>query len=266
MRIQSFAAAADQIAEENVNVTGLGCGSGHKEARLLHLLSKRGQKVSCLPCDVSLPLLLTAAQHAQAAFPASPCHPLLCDLSLAADLREILGEAEAARIITFFGLIPNFEPEQILPKLSALTREKDLLLFSANLAPGPDYFMGVQRVLPGYDNPQTRAWLMAFLEDLGAEAGDGAVNFSIEKAGDLLRIAADFRFLRERELIAYDERFVFKPGDVVRLFFSYRHTPLTVRRILNAHHLQVIEQWIAKSEEEGVFLCRKQAGELAKSR
>ena len=30
-------------------------------------------------------------------------------------------------------MIPNFEPEQILPKLASLVRPKDFLLFSANL-------------------------------------------------------------------------------------------------------------------------------------
>jgi hypothetical protein len=128
---------------------------------------------------------------------------------------------------------------------------------SANLAPGPDYRSGVQGVLPGYDNPQTRAWLLAFLEDLGTEPGDGAVHFSIEEAGGLLRIVADFRFLRDRELIVHSEHFAFVLGDSVRLFFSYRHTPDKVRQLLQAHGLRVMEQWITASQEEGVFMCCK---------
>jgi uncharacterized SAM-dependent methyltransferase len=247
------------LPERRVNLVGLGCGDGQKEGWLLHLLAAQGKEVSYFPCDVSLPLLLTATSKAQAACPSMPCRPLLCDLAITDDLPEILNpgdETDTRRIITFFGMMPNFEADLILPKLAALMRPQDLLLLSANLAPGPDYRAGVQHVLPGYDNPRTRAWLRVFLEDLGAEPADGKVDFSIEENAGLLRIVGDFRFVRERELIVHYEHFVFRPGEAVRLFFSYRHTPDLVRRLLQAHRLQVVEQWITKSEEEGVFLCR----------
>jgi L-histidine N-alpha-methyltransferase len=259
---RSFAAAAALTPQRRVRLTGLGCGGGHKEARLLRLLAAQGKELSYVPCDVSLPLVLASTQEAQSACTHMPCQPILCDLALARDLPAILDsrdEPETRRVITFFGMIPNFEPNLILPKLAELLRAEDLLLLSANLAPGPDYRTGVQRVLPGYDNPETRAWLLAFLYDLGAEPGDGVVDFSIEEKSGLLRIAADFHFSRERILTVHDERFVFDPGDAVRLFFSYRHTPDGVRQLLQAHRLQIVEQWITASEEEGIFLCRKPA-------
>jgi uncharacterized SAM-dependent methyltransferase len=208
-------------------------------------------------------LVLESARQALNACPGLPCHPLLCDLALADDLPDILDKFDdraGRRIITFFGMIPNFEPDHILPRLAALTRAEDLLLFSSNLAPGPDYRAGVQRVLPGYDNPQTRAWLLALLYDLGVEPGDGAVDFSIEAAAGLYRIVADFRFSRQRSLTVHDEPFVFLAGDVVRLFFSYRHTADGIPPLLRRHQLEVLEQWITASGEEGVFLCRKKTG------
>jgi len=260
---RSFAAAAGLIAVRQVHLTGLGCGGGDKEARLLRLLATAGKELCYDPCDASLPLVLAAARAAQNACGVLACQPLLCDLALAGDLLEVLnqgGQPDVPRIITCFGLLPNFEPENILPKLAVLVRTGDLLLLSANLAPGPDYHAGMQRVLPGYDNAETRAWLLAFLYDLGADPGDGRVDFSIEEASGLYRIVADFRFLRERVLPVHDERFAFRPDDAVRLFFSYRHTPDRVRLLVQAHGLQVAKQWITASEEEGVFLCRKTAG------
>jgi len=259
---RSFAAVAALIPQRRVRLTGLGCGEGYKEARLLRLLAAQGKELSYVPCDVSLPLVLASVREAEKACANLPCQPLLCDLALAHDLPEILDpcdEPDTRRIITFFGMMPNFEPDRILPKLAGLMRAEDLLLLSANLAPGPDHRAGVQRVLPGYDNPETRAWLLAFLYDLGAERGDGVVDFSIEENSGLLRIVADFHFLRERILTVHDERFAFGPGEAVRLFFSYRHTPGGVRQLLQTHRLRVLEQWITGSEEEGVFLCRKQA-------
>jgi hypothetical protein len=53
------------------------------------------------------------------------------------------------------------------------------------------------------------------------------------------------------------ERFEFHPGDSIRLFFSYRHTPAIVRSQLARHGMEVQEQWVTGSGEEGVFLCRK---------
>ena len=67
-------------------------------------------------------------------------------------------------------MIPNFEPQVILPKLASLVRPADFLLFSANLAPGKNYAAGMKKILPQYDNAPTRDWLMTFLLDLGVEA------------------------------------------------------------------------------------------------
>ncbi len=259
---RGFAAAADLVLERPVHLIALGCGGGEKEARLLRLLAAAGKEISYDPCDVSLPLVLTATQTAKNVCPNLSCQPSVVDLALAGDLPQMFDSTDksrAMRIVTCFGLLPNFEPENILPKLATLLRAGDLLLLSANLAPGPDYLAGVQRVLPGYDNTETRAWLLAFLFDLGAKPEDGRLDFSIEQASDLYRIGADFHFLRQCVLSLHGEQFVFQPKDAIRLFFSYRHTHDRVRRQLRAHGLEVAGEWVTVSEEEGVFLCRKAA-------
>ena len=148
----------------------------------------------------------------------------------------------------------------ILPRLASLLRPGDYLLFSANLAPGPDYAAGVQRVLPQYDNPLTRDWLLTFLLDLGVERGDGDLRFTVENdpgGGGLKRITASFHFKQPREIQVDGERFAFRAGESIRLFFSYRHTPALVRTLLGRHKLEVIDEWITKSAEEGVFLVRR---------
>ncbi len=151
-------------------------------------------------------MVLVARQAAMAVVPPEDCFPLVCDLASADDLPAVLDALpvpEAARLITFFGMIPNFEPQVILPRLAGLLRPGDYLLFSANLAPGTDYAAGVQRILPLYDNAPTRDWLMMFLLDLGVAANDGELRFGIEDdpAGSgLKRVAAYFRFARPREI------------------------------------------------------------------
>jgi uncharacterized SAM-dependent methyltransferase len=257
---QAFAFTAARIDANKVHLIGLGCGGGQKDTRLLHLLKARAKEISYTPCDVSTAMVLTARETALSVLPPQNCFPLVCDLAGADDLSKIFNSPitdHRSRITTFFGMIPNFEPEMILPKLASLVGKNDWLLFSANLAPGPDYQPGVAKILPQYDNPLTRDWLLAFLFDLGVEAGDGDLRFTIEDVNTLKRVVARFHFTHSRSLAIENERFEFRPGESIRLFFSYRYTPELVRTHLQQHHLQVLDQWITQSEEEGVFLCRR---------
>src|SRR5476649_985387 len=173
-----FEAAANKIKAKKVHVIGLGCGGGQKDTRLLKLLKARGREIFYTPCDVSTAMVLTARQTALAVLPEKNCFPFVCDLATTGNLQKLLVTRHPS-LVTFFGMIPNFDPQEILPKLASLVRPKDFLLFSANLAPGKDYAAGMEKVLPQYDNRQTRDWLMTFLLDLGVEKSDGGLRFEI---------------------------------------------------------------------------------------
>ena len=259
----SFNGTVGRIPAERINLISLGCGGGQKEVQLLRMLREAGKKVFYTPSDVSLALVLTAYQNATEVIPAQNCRPVVCDLTTAEELPELLKKSEsysAGRLITFFGMIPNFEPDLILPKLARMLEVEDHLLLSANLAPGLDYESGIRAVLPLYDNALTRDWLMAFLLDLGIERQDGDVRFVIENCpteAGLKRVVSYFLFHRMREVRLSGTIFQFAVGDIIRLFFSYRYTPDRVCHLLAKHRIAVLEQWITRSEEEGVFLCRK---------
>ena len=255
---KGFAAAAENIKAKPVHVIGLGCGGGQKDTRLLKLLKARGREVVYTPCDVSAAMVLVARETALAVVPEQNCFPFVCDLATADDLKDFLGHAVTRQLVTFFGMIPNFEPPEILPRLAALVRPGDFLLFSANLAPGNHYAAGMKRILPQYDNDLTRDWLMTFLLDLGVEKSDGELRFAIETGGfGLKRVVARFHFSRARQIKLDGESFKFRRGESIRLFFSYRHTPERVRKVLARHNLEICGQWMAKSGEEGVFLARR---------
>lgn len=259
---RAFIETARRIDARSIQVIGLGCGGGQKDTRLLQLLRRAVKTLAYTPCDVSAAMVLTASNLARSVLADKDCRPLVCDLAAADDLPNIfesIAEPDAARLITFFGMIPNFEQRLILRRLASLLRPSDYLLFSANLAPGPDYAAGVRRVLPLYDNALTRDWLMTFLLDLGVESSDGQIQFAIEDddASELKRITAAFHFTKPRRIAVDGETFDFRPGENIRLFFSYRHRPDKVRALLAKNEITVLEQWIAKSEEEGVFLCRR---------
>lgn len=259
---RAFAVAVTQIKAARVHLIGLGCGGGQKDTRLLKLLKQGGKAVSYTPCDVSVAMTLVAQQAAQAALPVGKIFPLVCDLATTRDLAAVLAAQQRssnARLVTFFGMIPNFEPQGIVPNLAKLLRRQDALLFSANLAPGADYQAGVARILPQYDNEPTREWLLTFLLDLGVERSDGELRFGIESGAESLqRVVARFKFKRSRTVVVDDVPISFRRGESVRLFFSYRYTPALVRKHLRRHGLSVRDQWITRSDEEGVFLCGRQ--------
>lgn len=258
---RAFAAATAQVKARAVHLVGLGCGGGQKDTRLLRLLQARGKAISYTPSDVSVAMTLVAHQAASRVLPRGRSFPLVCDLATAEDLPKVLANhcpARRARLFSFFGMIPNFEPEQILPQLARMVRRQDLLLFSANLAPGSDYAAGVARILPQYDNAPTREWLLTFLWDLGVERNDGELLMQVEPGAKALRrVVARFKFKRSRTIQVEGEKFFFRRGERVRLFFSYRYTPELVRTELAKHGLRVCDQWVTPSGEEGVFLCRR---------
>jgi uncharacterized SAM-dependent methyltransferase len=254
---RAFAEAAGKINSKRVHLIGLGCGGGQKDTRLLKLLKAGGKEISYTPCDVSTAMVLVARQAALAVVPTKNCFPFVCDLTSTDDLSAALVTRHPS-LVTFFGMIPNFEPQIILPKLALLIRPQDYLLFSANLAPGKNYAAGLKTVLPQYDNAPTRDWLLTFLLDLGIAHDDGKLQFKIENGvGGLKRIAAHFIFNRAARIAIESERFDFRHGESIRLFFSYRYTPALVRKMLGKHGLEVSREWISRSWEEGVFLCRK---------
>ncbi len=254
---RAFIEAAGKIKSKRIHVIGLGCGGGQKDARLLKLLKFGGREVFYTPCDVSTAMVLVARQAALAALSGENCFPFVCDLASAGGLPAALVTRHPS-LVTFFGMIPNFEPQIILPKLARRVRPQDYLLFSANLAPGNHYAAGVKKVLSQYDNPPTRDWLLTFLLDHGVEKNDGQLKFTIETGGfGLKRIVARFHFTRARRIKIEDKTFDFAAGEAIRLFFSYRYTPALVRKTIGRHGLEILGHWITQSQEEGIFLCRE---------
>jgi hypothetical protein len=121
-----FDAVTKGLGSDPVRVIGLGCGAGEKDARLLRRLSALNRRVFYIPCDVSVPLVLIAHQLAASIIPENDSQPVVLNLPAADDLPAILAGMPGAgsrRLITFFGMIPNFEPQMILPRLAGLRDE-----------------------------------------------------------------------------------------------------------------------------------------------
>lgn len=253
---RAFDESLGQAAGGSICLIGLGCGGGQKDTRYLAKLKSICSTIDYVPCDVSQAMTRVAREAAAAELPLERIHPLVCDLANAPDLGQVVDtivSPETKRVFTFFGMIPNLEPDVILPRLAELLLEGDQLLLSANLAPGDDYRSGVETVLPQYDNAETRDWLLSFLVGLGVPAAAGQLQFCIEEIDELLRIIADFEFSETLQLSVGGESVEFAAGSVLRLFFSCRHTEQTLAKRLAKHGLAIVASQIDASAEEGVF-------------
>ncbi|MBE7501228.1 MAG: L-histidine N(alpha)-methyltransferase [Verrucomicrobiales bacterium] len=258
----SEAAARAVAGAGEVVVIALGCGSGQKEVRLLRRVLACGREaVRFVPVDISPGLALMAHDAAvTAGLSESACTPVVMDLAAVEDWAAALASwlrPEARRVVTFFGMLPNVTPGTGLGRLAALVRPGDALLVSANLAPGPDYEAGVERMAPLYDNAPTRQWVSAGLLDLGVAQGDGELEFRIAECPEgsgLRRYEFGFVFRRRRVLEVAGRVHRFEAGERIALFFSYRHTPERVGTVLQPHGLLVEQSWANASGDEGVFL------------
>ena len=263
----AFAECAARLAgAREVEVLSLGCGGGQKDAQLLRCLKATlpDVRLRYVPVDVSVALALVARAAAIAAGVApEDTVPSVVDLAEAGDWASALAPAlrdGGRRIVCFFGMLPNFIPRIVLPQLAALLRPAEVLLLSANLAPGADYASGVARVLPLYENALTSEWLWTVLTDLGLARSAGEMTFSIAPCphgSGLLRIESCLRFGRACRIEYAGEEFNFALGETFRLFFSYRHTPARLAALLQPLAVVVRAEWSNASGEEGAFLCTR---------
>lgn len=259
-----FKEIAGRLDNENeIHVISLGCGGGRKDLLLLRELARPGRQLDYSPVDVTPAMTLVARETAAGAIPAEACHPFVCDLATADDLHEILSarvSPTARRVILFFGMIPNFEPNAILPSLAALLRDDDKLLFSANLAPGDDCDAGIRKVLPQYDNALTREWLAILPNDLDIETAPEDIHFEIAACPDapeVKRIEAILTLRKDTTIHIAGETVQFRADETIRLFYSCRYTSELLTAQLSSHCLSLRGEWISSSGEEGVFLVKK---------
>lgn len=270
---EAAAAAAAFCGADPVQVVSLGCGGGQKELALLKALRdlQPARPASYLMTDVSPSLTLVARAAALSAgvVQAEDCVPWVLDLAETVDWRQALAAGlrpGIRRVLTFFGMMPNFLPAEVLPRLAGLLDDGDVLLVSANLAPGADYAAGVQQVLPLYDNVLTAEWLFSVLADLGVALADGRMAFQVvpcPQNSGLLRIESNFTFTRECSLWHAGQEHRFLAGEQFGLFYSYRHTPFQVQKLFAAQGLLLRGQWLNAAADEGVFLLQRRASSTA---
>jgi Histidine-specific methyltransferase, SAM-dependent len=268
---EAYAAAGAALpAAGPLLLGGLGCGGGSKDADLLGVLAGGGggRALHYVPVDASVPLVGEAAQRARERCPGVALHPLIADLSAAPELEGWLAAAagaEAPRICTCFGMLPNQDVQAFPAWLARLLRPQDLLLISANLSPGGLATDG-PRILMQYDNPPARAWYLGALAELGLSGS--MYSLAVEARplalegvapGAAWQIAVTAALRKEAPLAVHGEPVPLAVGDRLAVFTSHRFTAEAVEHLLAAAGLRVQERRVGAAGEEGVFLCRRAA-------
>jgi len=256
-------AAAARVQPNIAHVVGVGCGSGLKDLHVVEELRALGRGVVYTPCDVSAAMTLVALENAAELFRGLQVSPLVFDLPACGTLPALLKPMEpvgSARVMTFYGMLPNFEPGRALPALVRAVRAGDWILVGANLCSEEALAADLAPILPQYDNPETLDWLFTILSDVGVRREDGAFTCAVRSEGGaaaLRRIEIFFNFSRRVELALPGSPAAMEAGDSLRLFFSYRHTLRQAADLLASHGLATVEHWVSPAGDEGIFLCQR---------
>lgn len=225
------------IGCRSYSLLALGCADGTKESLLLKKLPK---PASLVALDANLSL----ARHAARRLPAFQKSARRADLTSNHSLQFLFSRLSPhPTLITLFGVLPNLNPLPLLRSIRRIMSKDDLLLFSANLAPGTNGRSGAVRVLPQYDNPATRKWLEAAVGQLRPRLPKGRLEFGIfpdPKQKSLVRIEA--RWISQRKTFT--------------VFSSRRPTSHQVEAWIRTAQFRKLACYLDPLGEEGVWLVQ----------
>jgi len=150
------------------------------------------------------------------------------------------------RLFTLFGVLPNLSPLPLLRRISRKMAKDDLLLFSANLAPGRSGFAGARQILPQYDNGLTRVWLEAAVHRYRPSLPAGKLVFGV------------FPDPHQKSLARIESRWLANNKNWI-VFASRRPTSSQVEAWVRTTQLRKLACYLDPLGEEGVWLVTRKA-------
>jgi hypothetical protein len=260
--LEAFAKMTAVLPAEKIYLVGMGCGTGMKEVELCARLMEKGRKVLFSAIDVSRELVRESAQKLIEA-EAEHERSLVCDLSQAEFLGEWLnGQGGAApRLITFFGLFPNFVPSTVTRLFHSILRPGDMILASTHLVPvdsenREELLAGMKVIMPQYDNPETHAWLGAALKHWGLEERVDAPEIKIGAMEGIPAFLGLSRWKTDAPFERWGHHFKPNPQEPLRLFYSLRYTPRLFEDLLRREGFSVELVSITPCQQEALWCIR----------
>ena len=243
---EAFAKISQNLPGQKALLVGLGCGTGAKEQTLFSALHESGKQAIFSAIDVSADLVLQAAEALTGAG-AEHRRSLVCDLGQVAFIQEWLDalEPDLPRLITFFGLVPNLPPSEVIRIFRAVLRPGDQLLVSVHLAPVfTDLPSAMSAVFPQYNNGETLAWLAEGIAQSGLETELSSTRMII---GERENIPAFLGFARWAK----------QPNrPPLEVFSSLRYTPPLFENLLSEAGLAYELLAITTCRQEAIWSIR----------
>ena len=228
------------FGRQSYSLLALGCADGTKESLLLKRLPR---PTSLLALDTNLSLARRAARR----LPAFQKSAHRADLTSSLSLQFLWSRLSPhPTLITLFGVLPNLNPLPLLRSIRRLMKKDDLLLFSANLAPGQSSHTGALRILPQYDNRPTRNWLEAAILRYRPKLPKGHLEFGV------------FPDPKQKTLARIEARWI-SPRKIHTVFSSRRPTSSQVEAWIQSAHMRKLERYIDSLGEEGLWLVTRKA-------
>lgn len=246
---------------KKIHLIGLGCGVGTKEELLAKTLFQKGALLDRFTAvDVSADLCLTSMNRLKKWTHLIP-QSWVMDLDFIQDFRKSLDRCSVSerRLYTFFGLVPNFEPQKVLRLFRKLLRPQDRLLVSAHLNPvdnrdESDSEAGMMKILPQYQNRETKRWLELFFnENEWDRSFLSELKFKIQSNQQYHSILVESQILKSFTNKSFGKGFTLKKGMKINVFESRRWTPMGFEKWVSQEGFKILNRKVTPCREEGVW-------------
>lgn len=254
---EAFALAAKRMAGREILLAGLGCGTGMKEHDQYLALKAAGSHALFSAVDISRDLVEQSVTRLSAAG-ARHAGSLVCDLAESKFVARWLdGRSDGrARLMTFFGLIPNLAPAQVIDLLRRVIRPGDMLLASVHLAPVSEtrgVVAAMRSVLPQYDNAETRAWLAVAIDEWGLTGRVDAPVVGVGEREGVPAIVGTARWKSGEPFGLWGHSFTPSREEPLRVFHSLRYTPALFEAAMRRANLRAERLALTRCGEEGIW-------------
>lgn len=263
----AFAELAEELRGQPVQIVGLGCGGGQKDAWLAEALVQQGCTVRYLAVDAGLSMVLTSSERVVGAETLTVTRRLVADVENAHNIAEFAayaGPEDEVQLWSAFNIIHNSQSRPLVEQLRRWMRPKDRLLLTANLIDAelqPDEAM--RRLLPQYDNAETRHWLAAFFEDFDLPVRGEDLEFRVDLQTSPKRIHVSVVLAAEDTHHVVGNRIRFATRSPLEVFYSSRFEHAELEALLEACGLSVQSSYMTAKAAEGLWMTRSAKPEVA---
>jgi uncharacterized SAM-dependent methyltransferase len=236
-----------------IPVISFGAGEGSRDRLLMAALSDAGRECHYFPVDASQAMLEMACAGADDEDIQTV--GIKADISSPVHLVYAADAAEAPRLFIMSGnTMASFDPLAEIRYVAQCMKPDDRLIIDGEL-------FDEQKSIARRDNPATRRFLLALLESVGVQEGDGEFRFNHkrdERREGLHLITRSFRAERDLSVTVAGRKISLERGERIGMNFQYVYTGEAFRWLLRDHGgLEIVKEYCSPDQRFLTAICRK---------